>query len=142
MYTAEQINELIQALRKCKEAACNSCKYECCQDITVDAADALTAITAENEALTHERDKLSKLLKAECAISNSHNDTIARLQAELAALKEAVTTAVELINEESQRHRGKTENVGFHGGVIYALGYAIGVLPYEFTRPLPAAPEV
>jgi hypothetical protein len=23
---------------------CNSCKYECCQDITVDAADALTAI--------------------------------------------------------------------------------------------------
>lgn len=87
MYTAEQISELIQALRKCKEAACNSCKYECCQDITVDAADALTAITAENEALTHERDKLSKLLKAECAISNSHNDTIARLQAELAALR-------------------------------------------------------
>jgi DNA repair exonuclease SbcCD ATPase subunit len=85
MYTAEQISELIQALRKCKEAACNSCKYECCQDITVDAADALTAITAENEALTHERDKLSKLLKAECAILNSHNDTIARLQAELAA---------------------------------------------------------
>lgn len=47
-------------------------------------------------------------------------------------LKEQIEVAVELIEEESQRHRCKTENVDFHSGVIYALGYAIGVLPSEF----------
>jgi hypothetical protein len=38
-------------------------------------------------------------------------------------------TALELIEIEDKRHRGKTENVDFHSGVIYALGYARGVLP-------------
>ena len=39
-------------------------------------------------------------------------------------LKEQIEVAVELIEEESQRHRCKTENVDFHG-ITHALGYTI-----------------
>lgn len=45
------------------------------------------------------------------------------------AAVESIETALELIEQEDKKHRGKTTNIHFHGGVIYALGYARGVLP-------------
>lgn len=86
------------------------------------AANAIDALTVENE----------KQIDVNKALENDNYNldmNLEHIAAELSELREEIETALKLIEEESKRHKGKTENVDFHSGVIYALGYTIGVFP-------------
>lgn len=106
---------------------------------------------AEVKRLQKELDAAKKDIQKWCTGEDQFQETVAQLDCaksavaeekfktavaneQLRILKNDIHVALDLIKEESQRHKGKTENVDFHSGVIYAFGYAIGVLPTKIVN--------
>jgi CRISPR/Cas system CMR subunit Cmr4 (Cas7 group RAMP superfamily) len=135
MYTAEQISELIQALLDAENNSELDCEIHELRPVLRQAADALTTIAADNEALRADKITIKLRTNEDLLTPDEAIETINRLRKayrkqkeELAALREAIARYCR--NDCYRDACTGNENVGIPDCTM--AKYA----------PLPAAPEV